>query len=112
MRWFVGTAGVFIWTGLLVGSVSAQRSNIDASLREAIGEIDKRPVEQAIEGPEKQHGTTDQHREAGPYKRKRSIDKVAPEPQHNRADEQHDEGVDARRRTGQQVLGDPDQKDR
>jgi TRAP-type uncharacterized transport system substrate-binding protein len=44
MRWFVGTAGVFIWTGLLVGSVAAQRSNIDASLREAIGEIDKRPV--------------------------------------------------------------------
>src|SRR5258706_14959844 len=44
MRWFVGTAGVFMWTGLLVSSVSAQRSNIDASLREAIGEIDKRPV--------------------------------------------------------------------
>jgi len=44
MRWFVGTAGVFMWTGLLVGSVSAQRSNIDASLREAIGEIDRRPV--------------------------------------------------------------------
>src|SRR5260370_11814443 len=44
MRWFVGTAGVFMWIGLLVGSVSAQRCNIDASLREAIGEIDRRPV--------------------------------------------------------------------
>src|SRR5215470_9820455 len=44
MRWFVGTAGLFMWTGLLVGSVSAQRSNIDASLREAIGENNRRPV--------------------------------------------------------------------
>jgi uncharacterized protein len=44
MRLLVGTAGVFIWTGLLVGGVSAQRSNIDASLRGAIGEIDRRPV--------------------------------------------------------------------
>jgi TRAP-type uncharacterized transport system substrate-binding protein len=66
MRWFVGTAGVFIWTGLLVGSVSAQRSNIDASLRDAIGEIDKRPVIATQATPVKRLGpASDQNRTDG-----------------------------------------------
>jgi uncharacterized protein len=44
MRWFVGTAGVFMWIALLVATASAQRTNIDASLRDSINDIDKRPV--------------------------------------------------------------------
>jgi len=47
MRWFVGTAGVFMWFALLASGASAQRTNminIDASLRNSIGESEKRPV--------------------------------------------------------------------
>jgi uncharacterized protein len=45
MRWFVGTTSVFMWIVLLVGSVSAQRTNnIDPSLRDSTDEINKRPV--------------------------------------------------------------------
>ena len=44
MRWSVGIAGVFMWIAVLMGSVSAQRINNDASLRDSIAPISKRPV--------------------------------------------------------------------
>jgi uncharacterized protein len=44
MRWFVGTVGVFMWLAVLVGAVSAQRANVNASLRDSIGENDRRPA--------------------------------------------------------------------
>jgi uncharacterized protein len=44
MRWFVGSAGVFMWVAVLIGSVSAQRANVNAMLRDSIGESDRRPI--------------------------------------------------------------------
>jgi TRAP-type uncharacterized transport system substrate-binding protein len=44
MHWFVGGVGVLIWIALLSHDATAQRANTDASLRDSIIEIDKRPV--------------------------------------------------------------------
>ena len=44
MRWFIGTAAVLMWVAALVGTVSAQRANVNAMLRDSIDEPDRRPV--------------------------------------------------------------------
>jgi TRAP-type uncharacterized transport system substrate-binding protein len=44
MRWFVGTAGVFMWAAVLIGAVSAQRANVNAMLRDSIDDSDRRPI--------------------------------------------------------------------
>jgi uncharacterized protein len=44
MRAFVGIAGVLMWIAVLMGTVSAQRANGNAMLRDSIDGVDKRPI--------------------------------------------------------------------
>src|SRR5215831_13837366 len=44
MRWFVGTAGVFMWLAVLVNGIWAQRATINAPSRNSIHDTDRRAV--------------------------------------------------------------------